>query len=209
MKRYKIIYADPAWSYSGQLFNRGGVKDKYDTIHKRDIAELNVNAISHTDSVCFMWTTFPKIEEALYVMRAWGFTYKTVAFSWLKTYEKSGKLFFGMGKWTRAKGNIKRVNASVPQALLHPILKHSEKPQEVRDRIVTLMGDLPRIELFARTKKDGWDSWGNEIKSDIDVPFMNFKPDKTEFLSSDSEKSEGRKNIITTGKQTSILDELN
>jgi N6-adenosine-specific RNA methylase IME4 len=86
-------------------------------------------------------------------------------------------------------------------------LKHSEKPQEVRDRIVTLMGDLPRIELFARTKKEGWDSWGDEIESDIDIPFMNFNFDD-ENIEDVTEKGV-EKNIITTGKQTSILDELN
>jgi len=205
-KKYKIIYADPAWTYSGQLFNRGGVKNKYKTLHQRKIEELNVPAISHTDSVCFMWATFPKIEEALYIMRAWGFTYKTVAFSWLKTYKKSGKLFFGMGKWTRAngeicllgtKGNIKRINASVPQALLHPILEHSVKPQEVRERIVKLMGDIPRIELFARTRTDGWDAWGNEIDNDIEIPFMNMEreeltEDSTEPNPNNFEKVEER-----------------
>jgi site-specific DNA-methyltransferase (adenine-specific) len=186
MKKYNIIYADPAWSYSGQLFNRGGVKNKYETLHQRKIEELNVTAISHTDSVCFMWATFPKLEEALYIMRAWGFRYITVAFTWIKVYEKSGKIFFGMGKWTRAnaeicilgtKGNINRIDASVPQVILSPIREHSEKPEEVKERIVKLMGDLPRIELFARKKTNGWDAWGNGVESDIEIPFMNLMRD--------------------------------
>ena len=188
-KKYKIIYADPAWSYSGQLFNRGGVKDKYQTLHKRNIEQLNVNAIAHTDSVLFMWATYPKLEEALYIMRGWGFRYVTTAFTWVKTYEKSGKPFFGMGKWTRAnseicllgtKGNISRVDASVPQVILSPVGEHSKKQDEVRQRILKLMGDLRRIELFAREKHIGWDAWGDEIQNDIEIPFNNFNAQEDE-----------------------------
>ena len=109
-------------------------------------------------------------------MRAWGFSYKTVAFVWIKQNRKSDSLFWGMGHWTRAnaefcmlatKGRPKRRSAGVHQVILSHIEEHSKKPDEARRRIVELMGDLPRIELFARQKTDGWDVWGNEVACDI------------------------------------------
>lgn len=105
-----------------------------------------------------------------------GFTYKTVAFVWLKL-NKSGKgFFFGMGYWTRSnaeicllavKGKPKRVSRKVFQIIVSPLQEHSRKPDEARRRIVDLLGDLPRIELFAREKTAGWDVWGNEVENSI------------------------------------------
>lgn len=116
------------------------------------------------------------MEEAFKVIRAWGFEYKTVAFAWAKQNKKADSLFWGMGYWTRAnvelcllatKGHLKRVSSKVHQVIMSHIEEHSKKPAETRDRIVELMGDLPRIELFARQKTSGWDVWGNEVESDI------------------------------------------
>lgn len=103
---------------------------------------------------------------------AWGFVYKTIAFAWVKENKKSGGLFWGLGNWTRSnvevcllatKGKPKRINAGVHSVVMSPIGRHSEKPSEVRDRIVKLCGDVPRIELFARQEAEGWDCWGNEV----------------------------------------------
>ena len=114
--------------------------------------------------------------EALRLIRAWGFRYKTVAFVWLKRNRKSPSWFYGMGYWTRSnaeicllatKGKPKRQSAGVHQFIISPIEQHSKKPDEARDKILALMGDLPRVELFARQKTPGWDAWGNEIASDI------------------------------------------
>ena len=111
-------------------------------------------------------------------MEQWGFTYKTVAFVWVKQNKKADNLFWGMGHWTRSnaelcilatKGNPKRLSASVHQVIMSHIEKHSKKPDETRKRIVELVGDLPRVELFARQKTDGWDVWGNEVESDITI----------------------------------------
>ena len=123
-----------------------------------------------------MWATFPMLPDALEVMAAWGFEYKTVAFVWTKANKRADTDFFGMGNWTRAnaevvllgvKGRPKRISASVRQIVRKPIMRHSEKPSEVRERIVSLMGGLTRIELFARQKTGGWDVWGNEVVSDV------------------------------------------
>lgn len=105
-------------------------------------------------------------------MQEWGFIYKTCGFTWIKKNRKSDSLFWGLGYWTRAnaelcligtKGNPKRVSKSVHQVIMSPIREHSRKPDEARKRIVELMGDIPRIELFARQEFEGWDCWGNEV----------------------------------------------
>lgn len=123
-----------------------------------------------------MWVTMPKLNECFEVIKAWGFEYKTVAFTWIKLNKNKPTPFMGMGRWTRAnaeicllatKGKPSRISAGIHSVVMTPIEAHSKKPQEVRDRILKLMGDIPRVELFAREKINGWDSWGNEIKSDI------------------------------------------
>lgn len=128
------------------------------------------------DCALFLWVTFPILPETFDVIRAWGFTYKTVAFCWVKQKSKSPGWFFGMGNWTRGnaeicllatKGHPKRATADVPQLIIAPREEHSKKPDEIRDRIVRLMGDLPRVELFARQAPPGWDVWGNEVDSTI------------------------------------------
>ena len=119
----------------------------------------------------FMWATFPMLREALDVIEAWGFSYKTVAFNWVKQNRNGTGIFMGLGNWTRSnseicllatKGKPKRISGSVRSIVLSPLQQHSRKPAEIRDRIVELMGDLPRIELFAREAAPGWDVWGNE-----------------------------------------------
>ena len=116
-------------------------------------------------------------------MKAWGFTYKSVAFVWIKQNRKSDALFWGMGYWTRAnaeicllatRGHPKRVARNVHQVIFSHIEEHSKKPDEARRRIEQLMGDVPRIELFARRTSPGWDVWGNEVQSDISfIQFPN------------------------------------
>ena len=105
-------------------------------------------------------------------MKEWGFKYKTCGFNWIKRNKKSNTFFFGMGHWTRAnselcligtKGTIKRKSSKVSQIVYEPIEEHSKKPDVIRDKIIELVGDLPRIELFARQTFDGWDCWGNEV----------------------------------------------
>lgn len=111
-------------------------------------------------------------------MEAWGFKYKTIGFQWLKKNKKADTFFYGLGRWTRGnteccligvKGKPKRLSNSVSQLIIERIQGHSKKPDVVRDKIVELMGDLPRVELFAREKTEGWDSWGNEIISDLNL----------------------------------------
>lgn len=186
--KYNIIYADPAWSYDDKCLHRGGAERHYNTMDIEDIKNLPVRKMASEDCILFMWATFPKLQEALDTISAWGFKYKTVGFVWIKINKRSNNeqlsflpsdsfdSFMGMGRWTRSnaeicligvKGHPKRISGGVHSIIYAPIDKHSKKPKETRDRILKLCGDLPRVELFARQKVNGWDSWGNEIESDI------------------------------------------
>ncbi len=174
-KKYSIIYADPPWSYSDSGCS-GAAAEQYETMKIEDLKNMPVNpaggGIAADDCVLFMWATYPKMQEALDLIEAWGFTYKSIAFQWVKQNRSGNGYFFGLGRWTRGntepcllavKGKPKRISASVGQLIFSPLRRHSQKPDEVRDRIVELMGDLPRIELFARSTAPGWDAWGNEV----------------------------------------------
>ncbi|WP_091683784.1 MT-A70 family methyltransferase [Anaerocolumna aminovalerica] len=175
--KYNIIYADPPWQYR-QSKGQGVAENHYLTMPIEDICNLPVSSISHNDSILFLWTTFPQLPEALTVMRSWGFTYKTVAFVWVKQNKSGNGFFFGLGYWTRSnveicllgvKGHPKRVSKKVHQLIVSPLERHSKKPDIIREKIIELVGDLPRIELFARQETAGWDIWGNEVKSSISL----------------------------------------
>lgn len=166
-KKYSIIYADPPWSYQNRG-TRAAASKHYDTMTIEDIKRMGVGAagggIANEDCVLFMWATFPMLREALDVIEAWGFSYKTVAFNWVKQNRNGNGIFMGLGNWTRSnseicllatKGKPKRISGSVRSVVLSPLQQHSRKPAEIRDRIVELMGDLPRIELFAREAAPG------------------------------------------------------
>jgi N6-adenosine-specific RNA methylase IME4 len=178
-KKYQIIYADPPWEYkqSGSKTNsRGMAKQHYPTMTTKDICSLPVKEIKTDNAICFMWATFPNIDQALKVMDSWGFIYKTAAFVWVKKNKKSPTNFWGMGAYTRANVEVCLLGISkgtkakeivkshaVHQVIEEPIEKHSKKPDITREKIIELLGDLPRIELFARQSYPGWDVWGNEV----------------------------------------------
>ena len=141
-----------------------------------ELCALPVETLAEKDCLLFLWATFPQLPEALRLIRAWGFTFKTVAFVWLKLNKKSPTWFYGLGYWTRGnaeicllakRGNPKRRSASVHQFIISPVEEHSKKPDMTRDKIVELAGDLSRVELFARQKTPGWDVWGNEVTSNL------------------------------------------
>lgn len=148
-KKYQIIYADPPWSYRDKaLAGARGAGCKYDVMNMQDIKDLPVKELADDNCILFMWVTMPMLEEAFSVMRAWGFDYKTCAFTWVKQNKKADSLFWGMGNWTRAnaelcllgiKGKPKRGDAGVHSVILSHIEEHSKKPAETRDRIVKLM----------------------------------------------------------------------
>ena len=137
-----------------------------------DIYNLPVNTICSDNCILFIWVIDPMLPEALEVIKRWGFKYKTVAFTWIKENKKSDGYFTGLGYWTRAnpemcllatKGKPKRLSKAVKQLIINKRQEHSKKPDEIRNRIIQLCGDLPKIELFARQRVNGWDCWGNQV----------------------------------------------
>ncbi len=172
-KKYQVILADPPWRYR--------VYDKSDAAHGAATAHYPTMAIDETkalpvwelaDKNCalFLWATMPCLPEALEVMKAWGFVYKTVGFTWVKL-NRNGKPWFGLGHYTRGnpelcllgmKGRLKRKAKDVPQLILSQRREHSRKPDEQYERIERLF-DGPYIELFARYRRPGWDAWGLEV----------------------------------------------
>ena len=178
-KKYSVIYADPPWRYrqfgTGPK-NRSSAAQHYSTMTTNDICALPVRSLAEEGAALFMWATFPQIADALRVMEAWGFEYKTCAFVWIKKNRKSNTNFWGMGAYTRANAEVCLLGVthgfkaknfikshSVHQVIESPIQEHSVKPDETRRRIVELVGDVPRIELFARQRAPGWDAWGDEL----------------------------------------------
>lgn len=176
MKKYQIIYADPPWSYKRLHGHSQSNELEYNTATDDFILNLNVKSISDKNCILFLWATSPFLEQALKTMNAWGFHYKTVAFVWSKK-TKNDKLAYTMGFWTMGnveyvllgtKGQIKRQTKTIKQLIIEKRTKHSAKPLLIKEKIVELMGkDLKKIELFAREKTEGWDVFGDEVKSDI------------------------------------------
>lgn len=261
--KYGVVLADPPWQYDDKaVAGQRGAAFKYPTMPVSEIAALPVGDLVADDCALFLWATWPTLPDAFEVMRAWGFSYRTCAFVWVKTAPRSaqeearrtiqrgvssalvpvssargrlengirrgvryclrtfpllaekydfaaldgvladlrkvrsvgftrqvmagfdrgdlGGLFWGMGQSTRTnteivllglRGRLGRESCGVHQVVLAPPGRHSEKPGEVHKRIEALLGDRPRLELFARQRVRGWDCWGNEIPggSDIDL----------------------------------------
>jgi len=188
MKKYQIIYVDPPWKVSYLKGGKkpgmiaGGFKVPYPTMSDKEIISLPIKDLADKKCILFLWVIESRILRIKEIMKNWGFKYSGIAFVWNKrTKNDPLKVRTTLGFFTRRscefcfmgiKGNSKGmvlnhyvlqfVNAILPDRL------HSRKPEEIKKRIVELLGDRPRIELFARQKTEGWDIWGNEVKSDID-----------------------------------------
>ena len=175
--KYQIVYADPPWQYKDKCrAGKRGAEYKYPSMGPQEIKDLPIAKITSNNSFLFLWVTFPMLQQGLDVIKAWGYDYRTIAFNWVKKNRLSDTWFWGMGNYTRSgseicllatKGKPKRASAGVHSTVDAPVEGHSRKPGEVRDRIVKLCGDLPRIELFSTEKIDGWDRWGLDAPEDI------------------------------------------
>ena len=182
LKKYKIIYADPPWKYNNRANNdtrfKGGAGNHYNLMTMEEIKKLPINNLADENCALFLWVTFPMLNEQIQLCKEWSFEYKTLGFSWIKLNPKNLQPFFGVGFYTKSncevcllgiKGRMRPISNKISSVILSPRREHSRKPDEIRDKIVELFGDLPRIELFAREKVNGWDSWGDEIVSDINM----------------------------------------
>lgn len=168
MKKYQIILADPPWKYDFSKDNADKIEVHYPTMSLDKICAIQVP--SEDNAVLYLWATAPKLLEALEVMKRWGFTYKTQAI-WDKTW-------IGMGYWFRGQHEILLVGtkgkfsppistARESSVYREKKSKHSKKPQYFRDLLNRQFPDKTKLEMFAREKSEGFDCWGNEIKSDI------------------------------------------
>lgn len=185
MMRYSIVYADPPWKFaawSGRGEGKGAVQH-YDCMSLEEICSLPVKDWLDDDAALFLWVVQPMLPEAIRLVESWGFEFKTVAFAWvkLKGDQRQDRLFYagddvrmGMGYhtrsgmeqcWlaTRGKGYT-RLTKGEAQVVFEPIREHSRKPDCIADAIVRLVGDVPRLEMFARTKRPGWAAWGLETE---------------------------------------------
>jgi N6-adenosine-specific RNA methylase IME4 len=177
---YELFHVDPPWKFkdSANSGKRGAVH-KYPVMTVPELCALPVGDLAAKNALLAMWTVPTMPEEALCVMRAWGFRFVTLkGFTWVKT-TRNGKLHFGMGHYTRSnsedcafavKGKWTELCAShaVSQIIYAPVREHSRKPDEAADKLVQLCGDVSRIELFARNRRPGWDAWGNETPRTIE-----------------------------------------
>jgi len=166
-KKYRVIYADPPWCYrnkrTGGSMNSGSAS-KYPVMTLEELAELPVPEIADKDSVLFLWATVPLLQEGVILLNMWGYGYKTSLF-WRKI------MSLGMGFWFRGqvevcllgvRGHVKPFRMQRSNFVQTKALRHSEKPEEVR-QLIEATGLEPRIELFARQEVYGWDCWGNEV----------------------------------------------
>ena len=176
MKKYQIIYADPPWRYGGRTYDnpekRKPIEEYYPTMTFEQLKKLYVYGITDKNSLLFLWVVNSKLKECISVGEHWGFKYITIAFIWHKciallgNYTMSGCdicLLFKKGKIPQ--GKLK--GRGIKQFYEEKVLRHSQKPNEIRRRIELLFPESNRIELFAREKTEGWDVWGNEVESDI------------------------------------------
>lgn len=186
---FGAILADPPWKFynwsrcpywvRGDAGTSRAVERYYGTMDADELAALPIDKLATSDAVLFLWIVWPSLTEAIKLIGAWGFTYKTCAFAWIKAdnsqphfFQEELKAEMKLGYWTRAnsevcllatRGNPKRLNADVRQAIIAPSREHSRKPDGIHERIERLVAG-PYLELFARQERKGWTCWGNETK---------------------------------------------
>lgn len=180
--KYDVILADPPWQYDKRETGgsmKSGASQQYNVMGISDIANLPIGELASDNCALFMWVVPPKYYDGIdEIWKAWGFRYITKAFCWVKSKPSGFGFFTGMGHYTRAntedcylcvKGSMPVDSHSVNQMIYAPIREHSRKPDDQYSKIERLYPNMKYLELFARRKRDGWDSWGNEIDSDIDL----------------------------------------
>ena len=167
---FPIILADPPWRYEHQLFSGTwkDIEDHYPTLTLEEICALPVAEIASENALLFLWVPAPKLAESFKVIEAWGFDYRT-GLVWVKPS-------IGMGNYVRQKHEhlliARRGEIPMPAPADRPVSvfeaprrEHSRKPDEAYEMIERMYPELPKIELFARNTRPGWDAWGNEIET--------------------------------------------
>jgi N6-adenosine-specific RNA methylase IME4 len=179
-RKYDIVYADPPWFVTD--FGTASARKHYPVMRNEELWALPVRNIMSDRAALFLWVTCPRLDVGIETIEKWGLHFRGVTFAWVKT-RADGGIIFGKGvPPTFTKPNIEMVLAAttvrsgrpfpilsynMPQVILSPTGKHSAKPRVFRDNLVSLCGDRPRIELFAREQMEGWDAWGNELPGTV------------------------------------------
>jgi N6-adenosine-specific RNA methylase IME4 len=173
MTRFPVLVADPPWpfrTYSDKGKARSPERH-YPTLSREDLLQLKVGALAARPAALFLWATPPLLDFAIRCGEQWGFSFKSVAFTWAKRTATERAWFTGMGYYTRANAEFcllftagvpRRKARDVQSLVVAPVGRHSAKPEAVQDRIEQLF-DGPYCELFARRQRPGWTCIGNEI----------------------------------------------
>jgi N6-adenosine-specific RNA methylase IME4 len=179
--KYNIIYADPPLQYNNKMISHNGNNSSpdihYNTMKFDDICNMNIKSICEKDCALFIWSSSCYIDGVIKIMKAWGFTYKTIAFTWIKQSKNNIPVKL-MGHWTLSscdfvligtKGTMKKYlnKKNTEQLVFAQRTRHSEKPKEVIKRITEMFIDIPKIELFARNETPGWDVFGDQVNNSI------------------------------------------
>jgi len=191
-KKYGVILADPPWRFENQswratmpeeqvVYERGTDKH-YPSMSIDDICDLPIVDCAAENSVLFLWATWPHIQASFDVINAWGFEYRTIAWVWAKMNPSSMGFHMGLGYYTRSntepcllavRGSMVPTAKDVMALIVSPIRQHSRKPDEQYGKIARLYPNESCLELFARRPHPGWDVWGNEVDSDIDMVMID------------------------------------
>ncbi len=178
---YQVILADPPWQYTSKSVTPSReVTNHYSTMSHADICAMPVASLADDNAALFLWAVWPMIDEALKVISAWGFTFKTLAWEWVKLNPNNMGIAIGMGAYTRSnpepcllafRGKPLRVAVhDVTAVIMSPLQEHSRKPEVQYNRIEALYPQHRKIELFARRRREGWDVFGNEVEGSISLP---------------------------------------
>lgn len=180
LKGFQVIYADPPWKYEFSKSDSRKIENQYPTMELKDIQNLPVKELSAEDSVLFLWVTSPKLEEGLSVIKAWGFQYVTNAM-W-------DKKSMGMGYYFRQQHEIlligKKGNLPLPKPedRVSSVIsvrrrEHSSKPDVIYEILEKMYPNRTRVELFGRSKRVGWTTWGDECgpNNSSKFPLETFK----------------------------------
>lgn len=186
MNKFDVILADPPWLYkreeTGGSMNSGALS-KYPVMSIEAIASMPIGKFAAENCALFIWVVSPKLYDGIdEIWKSWGFRYVTKAWTWVKANKSGFGFFTGMGHYTRAntedcllciKGSMPVASHAIQALIYYPVREHSRKPDDQYRKIETLYPNARYLELFARRKRQGWASWGNEIDCDVDITASN------------------------------------
>jgi len=177
-KLYDVILADPPWTFSVWNAEKSDrhASHKYNLMSVEDICAMPIANVITENCTLFLWATWPNLKDAFTVITAWGFTYRTVAWVWVKLNENSMGTHIGMGYYTRSntepsllavRGTMPVATHNVQALIMSSIRDHSRKPDEQYAKIERLYPNMNYLELFARYHRPRWDVYGDQIEGSI------------------------------------------